>query len=138
MAWEIRVSAAPDFRPHPSLGFGCLYFVNWEILNVSAQTHQKIPSNLKSALSDLDSRRKRFGREFEGNLSSEKVSLKKNKLYLIIKQKASRIPKKAKFMTEKRTMYFFAQPGLWARYSRKVMRLAREAINVPQPPMFTP
>ena len=41
-AWEIRVSAAPDFRLHPSSDFGYLYFVNWDEPNVSAQTHQKI------------------------------------------------------------------------------------------------
>ena len=45
MAWEVRVSVAPDFRLHPFSGFGCLYFVSWDQLNVSAQTHQKSPKN---------------------------------------------------------------------------------------------
>ena len=35
-------------------------------------------------------------------------------------------------------MYCLLFPGLWRLYSLKVIRLAREAISVPTPPIFTP
>ena len=44
----------------------------------------------------------------------------------------------AKLKSENFAMYFPALPGLCFMYSRKVIRLARDAINVPTPPMFTP
>ena len=42
-AREVRVSAVPDFRLHPSSGIGSLYFVRWDQLNGYAQTHPKSP-----------------------------------------------------------------------------------------------
>ena len=48
---------------------------------MSAQVPKKIPyKKKKSAHPTFDSSPKRFGREFEGNLSSEKVPLKKNSI----------------------------------------------------------
>ncbi|MBQ2277212.1 MAG: hypothetical protein II333_01465, partial [Clostridia bacterium] len=41
-AREVRVSAAPDFRLYPFLGFGSLIFCRLGSLNGYAQTHQKI------------------------------------------------------------------------------------------------
>ena len=45
MAWEVRVSVAPDFRLHYYIGLGSLYFVSWDKLNGYAQTHPKSPSH---------------------------------------------------------------------------------------------
>ena len=50
----------------------------------------------------------------------------------------SRINKNAKLNAEKSKIYFFAPPWSCFVYSRKVIRLAREEINVPTPPMLTP
>ncbi|MBQ9995791.1 MAG: hypothetical protein IJP32_05425, partial [Clostridia bacterium] len=80
-AREVRVSVAPDFRLHYSSGFGCLYFVSWDRLNGYAQTHQKPPFKLQVCITQTGCNSlKRFGGEFEGNLSSEKVPLKKNSI----------------------------------------------------------
>ena len=43
MAWEVRVSVAPDFRLHYYIGLGSLYFVSWDELYGCAQTHPKTP-----------------------------------------------------------------------------------------------
>ena len=50
----------------------------------------------------------------------------------------SKINKNAKLNTEKSKTYFFEPPGLCLVYSRKVIRLAREEISVPTPPILTP
>ena len=44
---------------------------------------------------------------------------------------------KPKLIAVKRSIYFFVCSGLCFLYSEKVMRLAKEAIKVPSPPMFT-
>ena len=50
----------------------------------------------------------------------------------------SRTARKAKLTALKRARKRLLPPGTRFVYSRKVMRLAREATNVPAPPMFTP
>ena len=49
-----------------------------------------------------------------------------------------RINTKPKLKIEKSPIYRQDFPGLCFIYSRKVIKLAREAINVPAPPMLTP
>ena len=51
---------------------------------------------------------------------------------------AKRIVKKAKLIPEKRKRKRFPPLGTRRVYSRKVMRLAREATSVPAPPTLTP
>ena len=46
--------------------------------------------------------------------------------------------RKTKFRAVKSTRYFLVNPLLCLPNSRKVMRLASEAISVPVPPMLTP
>ena len=48
------------------------------------------------------------------------------------------IIKNEKFITENSLKYIQNLPGLFFVYSLRVIRLARDAINVPAPPMFTP
>lgn len=48
------------------------------------------------------------------------------------------IARKPKLNAEKVRIYFKVLPGLWLVYSLKVIRLARDAISVPVPPIFTP
>ena len=50
----------------------------------------------------------------------------------------ARMIKNEKLNAEKIAMYFPAFVGLCAVYSRKVIKLARDAIRVPVPPIFTP
>ena len=49
-----------------------------------------------------------------------------------------RTPKNAKLNAEKSSKYFPDFPSLCLAYSRKVIRLAKEDISVPTPPIFTP
>ncbi len=49
-----------------------------------------------------------------------------------------RTVRKAKLTAENRARKRPEFPGAWRVYSRKVMRLARDATSVPAPPMFTP
>ena len=46
--------------------------------------------------------------------------------------------KKPKLNNEKSLIYFPALPGLCFVYSLKVIKLARDDIKVPQPPILTP
>ena len=59
-------------------------------------------------------------------------------IYIIAAINAVRIPRNAKLKTENFTIYAVLLPGLCFTYSRKVIRLASDAISVPAPPMFTP
>ena len=56
----------------------------------------------------------------------------------IKKQEPSKMKRKAKLNAEKRSKYFFAPCGSCLVNSRKVIKLAREEMSVPQPPIFTP
>ena len=49
-----------------------------------------------------------------------------------------KINKNAKLNAENKAIYLPVFPGLCFPYSRKVIRLAREEISVPTPPIFTP
>ena len=84
MARELRVLAEPDF---PKTIFEEIQSNEMSadgINNMSAQAPKKIPLKKEKVCTSQKTcnRPKRFGGEFEGNLSSEKVPLKK-KLYLI-------------------------------------------------------
>ncbi|MBQ2277228.1 MAG: hypothetical protein II333_01545, partial [Clostridia bacterium] len=48
---QIDPMSQPDFRLHYYIGLGSLYVVNWDSLYGYAQTHQKIPPNLRFAQS---------------------------------------------------------------------------------------
>ena len=60
------------------------------------------------------------------------------KIYIIISITEVRIIKKPKFSAEKRPIYLRVFPLTWEVYSRNVIRLAREEIRVPTPPILTP
>jgi len=77
-AREVRVSVAPDFRLHPSSGFGLLSFCQLGQTKWLRTDPSKTPLKTKNLLylTGYNSL-KRFGGVFEGNLSSEKVPLKK-------------------------------------------------------------
>ena len=51
---------------------------------------------------------------------------------------AVRMPSIVKLKSEKRRIYLPLLPGLCLTYSRKVIRLASEAMSVPAPPILTP
>ena len=51
---------------------------------------------------------------------------------------AVKMIKNPKLNAENNAIYLPALLGLCAVYSRKVIRLARDAMSVPVPPMFTP
>ena len=83
MAWEVRVSVAPDFRLYPSIESGSLIFCRLGYPKCQRTNPIKTPSKLQVCITQTGyNSLKRFGGEFEGNLSSEKVPLKK-KRYLI-------------------------------------------------------
>ena len=50
----------------------------------------------------------------------------------------AKIIRKAKLYMENIPIYFKAFPGLYLVYVLKVMRLAREAMSGPAPPILTP
>ena len=55
-----------------------------------------------------------------------------------IEENISITTKKATFIRVNNQKYFFECPGYKTLYSLKVIRLARDAINVPAPPILTP
>ncbi len=74
MAWEIRVSAAPDFHLTIFVEFQTNHMSADGLNHMSGQAPKKI-QKIRTVQNPCSSP-KRFGGEFEGNLSSEKVPLK--------------------------------------------------------------
>ena len=77
-AWEVRVSVAPDFRLHPSSEIGSLPFCQLGRTEWLRTDPSKTPSKLQVCTTQTGyNSPKRFGGESEGDLSSEKVPLRK-------------------------------------------------------------
>ena len=57
---------------------------------------------------------------------------------MIIEQTIIKIPRNAKLKSENFIMYLRVCPGSCFEYSLKVIRLAREDIRLPTPPILTP
>ncbi len=81
-AWEVRVSVAPDFRLHPFSEIGSLPFCQLGRTKCQRTDPSKIPFKHQVCTKQTGyNSPKRFGGEFEGNLSSEKVPLKKKTIF---------------------------------------------------------
>ena len=77
-AREVRVSVAPDFRLHPSSEIGSLPFCQLGRTEWLRTDPSKTPSKLQVCTTQTGyNSPKRFGGESEGDLSSEKVPLRK-------------------------------------------------------------